>query len=103
MSRTDSDRPEPEHHTGEPTIVKKRFIAGAVCPQCRAEDRLQVHWLRRDEETWEERHCVACGFTDRVEESARSTDTLPRIRRGRQSGDAPSQPVRILDPKPPAR
>ncbi|MEM1231109.1 MAG: YheV family putative zinc ribbon protein [Pseudomonadota bacterium] len=81
--------------------MKKRFIAGAVCPQCRAEDRLQIHWLRLGEQTWEERHCVACGFADQAEESVRGTETLPRIRRGRQSGDAPSQPVRILDPKSP--
>ena len=40
--------------------IRKRFIAGAVCPSCGAQDRLVV------EETpdHKRRRCVNCGFTD---------------------------------------
>lgn len=95
-----SDQP-PEAPPGTdeaPVLVKKRFIAGAVCPECRAEDRLRVDYLRAGTLEYQERHCVACGFADRSEAPERSADVLPRIRRGRQSGDSAPQVVRILDP-----
>lgn len=38
--------------------VRKQFIAGAVCPQCNAEDR--VRWCKSEEREWLE--CVACGY-----------------------------------------
>lgn len=41
--------------------MTRRFIAGAVCPQCREIDRLVVE---RDEQDGERRTCVACGFSD---------------------------------------
>lgn len=80
-------------------LVKRRFIAGAVCPSCREEDRLRVDYYRVGAEELQERHCVACGFSDDSAEVERSAASLPRIRRGRQSGEAEAQPVRLLDPK----
>jgi len=46
----------------------KRFIAGAVCPQCRLEDRILVY---RDEHG-DCRECVACGWRERRSETGLS-------------------------------
>ncbi len=40
--------------------MKKRFIAGAVCPKCAEMDRLTVH----EDQGYTIRECVSCGFTD---------------------------------------
>ncbi|MGB0732330.1 MAG: YheV family putative zinc ribbon protein [Pontibacterium sp.] len=40
--------------------VVKRFIAGATCPRCAAQDTLRMY---RDEER-EYRECVECDFSD---------------------------------------
>ena len=37
---------------------RRRFIAGAVCPHCRAEDRIVSY--SEDETNWIA--CVSCGF-----------------------------------------
>nr|WP_220488678.1 YheV family putative zinc ribbon protein [Aliivibrio sp. SR45-2] len=41
--------------------VKKRFIAGAVCPSCKVSDTLR--WWQ--ESNIEHVECVECGHTDR--------------------------------------
>ena len=46
-----------------PEKRQRRFIAGAVCPECRELDRLVVE---RISVTVQRRSCVACGFTDEV-------------------------------------
>ena len=48
--------------------VKKRFIAGAVCPACEAQDTIKM---------WEvdgvpHRECVACGYADTLNEQGLS-------------------------------
>jgi len=42
-------------------IIKKRFIAGVVCPKCGEMDKIRMY---RDEDDTELRDCVACGFTE---------------------------------------
>lgn len=42
-------------------VMKKRFIAGAVCPACQKQDTLRW-WRENDIETVE---CVECQHTDR--------------------------------------
>lgn len=42
-------------------MAKKRFIAGAVCPQCSEQDTLR--WWQENE--IERVDCVACDYTDR--------------------------------------
>ncbi|MEM1433283.1 MAG: YheV family putative metal-binding protein [Pseudomonadota bacterium] len=87
------------------TVLKKRFIAGAVCPECRAEDRLLVEWVRDIEDaaavTQRRRRCVNCGFLELedLEPEPVALSTLPRIRLGAQSGDVAPSPVRLIDPK----
>ena len=42
--------------------IKKRFIAGAVCPKCSAMDTVRVYNL----EGKDYRECVACDFSDEM-------------------------------------
>jgi len=48
--------------------TKKRFIAGAVCPACSEPDKLMM-W---SEDDVPHRECVACGFTDTLNEQGLS-------------------------------
>jgi uncharacterized metal-binding protein (TIGR02443 family) len=45
--------------------MKKRFIAGAVCPQCKQVDKTVFY---DDEQQQRFRECVACGFIEKLEE-----------------------------------
>lgn len=58
-----SDAPVPEKK-----VSKRRFIAGAVCPACSEMDRVQM-W---DEDGVPHRECVACGYTDTLNEQGQS-------------------------------
>jgi uncharacterized metal-binding protein (TIGR02443 family) len=73
----------------------KRFIAGAVCPRCGAQDRIRVFSL--DGAT--HRDCVACGFSDVLEEAP--ADGLPRGRLDgpRKSPPTKGQPLQFHPPK----
>ncbi|WOX03939.1 YheV family putative zinc ribbon protein [Microbulbifer pacificus] len=53
--------------------VKRRFIAGAVCPRCSEMDKI-VNYKLGDKNY---RECVACGFKDeiRLHASPRELDT----------------------------
>ena len=76
--------------------VKKRFIAGVVCPRCAAMDRIRA---------WEQngvryRECVSCDF---FEQLPIEDDVLEELAtRVNRESEAPAteeiQPVRILDP-----
>ncbi|MFK7912994.1 MAG: YheV family putative metal-binding protein [Pseudomonadales bacterium] len=79
-------------------LIKRRFIAGAVCPECRAQDRLRVDYWRTASGEEQVQCCVACGFSRRDAADGESLPTLPRIRRGQQSPEVEAQPVRMLDP-----
>lgn len=76
--------------------VRRRFIAGAVCPRCSAMDTIVVD---RDSDM---RECVTCGFQD-VRPTAKTpvTTTEPATRVSRAAArraDTPAAVVRILDP-----
>ncbi|NUT74251.1 YheV family putative metal-binding protein [Pseudomonas sp. C1C7] len=49
-------------------ITKRRFIAGAVCPACSEPDKL-VMW---SEDNVPHRECVACGYSDTLNEQGLS-------------------------------
>ena len=48
--------------------VLKRFIAGAVCPACSAQDTIKM-W---DEDGVPNRECVACGYADTLNAQGQS-------------------------------
>lgn len=64
----------------------KRFIAGAVCPQCALEDKLVVYKI----EDTEYCECVRCGFTQQQE--AEPQPVVAKI--GKKE-----QVIRIIKPK----
>lgn len=42
--------------------IKKRFIAGAICPSCKQLDKIQMFKV----DGIDYRECVACGFKDEM-------------------------------------
>ena len=78
-------------------MSRPRFIAGAICPNCSAMDRLQV--LEVDGETI--RRCVACGHEDDLSTTTSQAPTN-RLDGGLKKSDPEAaSPVRILDPGKP--
>ena len=75
------------------STVKKRFIAGAVCPRCSAMDRLVTY----KENGKEFRECVSCGFHDemRFKQNPRELDTRVNLEEERLAEETQ---VIILDP-----
>jgi uncharacterized metal-binding protein (TIGR02443 family) len=57
--------------------IKKRFIAGAICPHCKASDSLMLYM----ENNVEKLECVYCGYSksqveDKVEEKTRENENV---------------------------
>ncbi|GEN26178.1 hypothetical protein HCU01_41270 [Halomonas cupida] len=76
--------------------VKKRFIAGVVCPRCAEMDRIRA---------WEQngiryRECVSCDFFEQLAIEDDAIDELStRVNQSREaSPNDQVQPVKILDP-----
>ncbi|MTI13060.1 YheV family putative zinc ribbon protein [Sansalvadorimonas verongulae] len=78
--------------------MKKRFIAGAVCPKCSAMDRLVI-FMQGDTTV---RECVECGFTDSQKELEPQAELETRVNHvddpvdATQPQDSDISPVRIL-------
>lgn len=74
---------------------RPRFIAGAVCPRCGQMDKIVV-----DLDT-DERHCVACGFSEGRPESGGLGRELPtRVSRAAaRRVETPAEAVTLLDPQ----
>lgn len=81
--------------------MKRRFIAGAVCPKCRALDRI----VMETDGDQGRRSCVDCDFSEDLDASAGSSvnagSNLPasRLLRPRSNDDVAASPVRLIDPK----
>ena len=77
--------------------ASSRFIAGAVCPDCREIDRIVV----RDGVEGREQVCVACGFSQPAVQKGEA-GLVPRGKPERNpvadSDSIASQPVRFIDP-----
>lgn len=74
--------------------VKKRFIAGAICPRCSEMDKLVMY----KENGKEFRECVSCGFHDemRFQQNPRELET--RVNVTEEQVEKETQ-VLILDPQ----
>ena len=89
----------------------KRFVSGAVCPECRELDRIVLEAVPLDSTEEEEgetsnevqRRCVSCGFTEIMESEAPASGVvLPRARFERnRAPDVKPQVVRLMDPSSP--
>lgn len=93
-----------------PEREKRQFIAGAVCPECRAVDRIVV----RSTSAGREQACVACGFSQPAPgaESAPPSDSALMLPQGKHERPASLannidgatdrdevQTVRFIDPQ----
>lgn len=77
---------------------KRRFVAGAACPNCKMVDRTVV--FHRDGQ--DHRECVACGFSETASGALVPTPPATRTERAVQRERATSEPVRLIDPVWPA-
>jgi uncharacterized metal-binding protein (TIGR02443 family) len=75
-----------------PKTVKKRFIAGAICPRCKELDKLMMYKL----DGQEVRECVACDFKDELQfkQSVRELDT--RVNLTEQKIAEETQVIRLI-------
>ena len=80
--------------------MKKRFIAGAVCPKCSEMDRMVLETSDADDEKeLQRRRCVSCGFSEDYIPSENRYDSLPKGKREKTVSTSPSSDVvRIIDP-----
>lgn len=69
--------------------MKKRFIAGAVCPRCGEMDKLTID-LEGDR-----RECVSCGFADQRPSQAQ-TELRTRVNRPQRRENTEAQPVKLM-------
>ncbi|MEM7101030.1 MAG: YheV family putative metal-binding protein [Pseudomonadota bacterium] len=91
----------------DPTQNPRKFIAGAVCPNCQAVDRIVIEMRpsndndltpaeQGENQTW--RVCVACDFSEQMTETPQFS--LPNTIKDRPPRDKAvvAQTVTILDP-----
>jgi len=74
--------------------LKKRFIAGAICPACNALDKIVNY---RDEDK-SYRECVACGFKDEIHLQPVARELETRVNRTEQEKRQETQ-VLLFPPK----
>ena len=82
-----------KHDHDKPKALKKRFIAGAVCPRCSEMDKI-VNYTQ-DGKNY--RECVACGFKDEIRLQSSPRELTTRV----NEAVAPEEieaPVKIIQP-----
>lgn len=83
-------------------MMKRRFIAGAVCPRCAQMDKIVMY---DDEHGQRVRECVSCGYRDALDSSGAPTELPTRVNQPRP-GEQPLphedevSVVRVLDANP---
>lgn len=73
--------------------MKKRFVAGVVCPKCAQLDAIRA-WESEDG-AFLERECVECGFTDRISTGVNTPKEL-QTRVSVEPKRTDSDPVQIV-------
>lgn len=69
--------------------IRKRFIAGAICPKCGVMDRIVVY----REHQKDLRECVSCGFRDELRLQPSPAALSTRVQQ------TEATPVRLIDDK----
>jgi uncharacterized metal-binding protein (TIGR02443 family) len=75
--------------------MRRQFIAGAQCPKCNAMDKIV---LLRLEDGGQRRECVACGFTDSLDQLGSASELPTRVNQAQAPAEE-VQAVKLLDPK----
>lgn len=70
--------------------VKRRFIAGAVCPKCSEMDTIYMY--TEDDKTL--RACVSCDFTDELRLHSTPAELTTRVNKHKTE----TQVVTLIDP-----
>lgn len=70
---------------------KGRFIAGAVCPQCKEIDKLKLY---RDS-GGDIRECVRCGYREVQRFEIPKAEPVTRVNKSRSERDVEERPVQI--------
>jgi len=73
----------------------KRFIAGAVCPRCSAQDRIVT--FKQDGRSF--RECVACGFQDELHIQPSHRELGTRVNTPKEIKDAETQVLNFPPPE----
>lgn len=74
---------------------KKRFLAGATCPRCSSQDKIQVY----SEEGRDFRECVSCGFKDEMHISGTAREVETRVNVTKEAKQAETQVLQFSPPK----
>lgn len=73
--------------------LKRRFIAGAVCPRCSEMDKI-VNYQKGGKNY---RECVACGFVDEIRLQSSPRELATRVNEGRPMEEAETA-IKIIQP-----
>lgn len=74
--------------------VKKRFIAGAVCPKCKAMDRIVMY--RKNNKDF--RECVECDFIDEMHFHNQNRELETRVNITEAQKNTETQVVKLVTP-----
>ncbi|CAA0081214.1 Uncharacterised protein [BD1-7 clade bacterium] len=81
--------------------MKRRFIAGAICPKCEQLDKIVMY---DDDNHKRHRECVSCGFKELMLDQPDADEISTRVNQPR-AGEKPLshedevQVVQLMDPK----
>lgn len=72
--------------------MKKRFIAGAICPTCQQLDKVVMY----DEDGARWRECVSCGYKDKLNEQPEELqEVATRVNQPRKGEQPLSHEVKV--------
>jgi len=74
--------------------MKKRFIAGAVCPRCAEMDKIVMY--EKDEKNF--RECVVCGYEDEMPIAGGAYEIPTRVKEKPVVSDVVEQPLNFFEP-----
>lgn len=72
--------------------ITKRFIAGAVCPQCGEMDALVMYKENNDDF----RECVECGYLDKMLFTSANKELTTRVNKTEEEIKNETQVIKIL-------
>lgn len=74
--------------------MKKRFIAGAVCPRCSEMDKIVMY--EKDEINY--RECVECGYEDEMSVAGLANEIPTRVNEKPANPQVAEQVLNFVDP-----
>ncbi len=74
--------------------IKKRFVAGAVCPRCGLMDKIVLYRV----EDREYRECVSCGFKDEMRFKPKMRELETRVNKTEEEKAGETQVVKFISP-----